>query len=162
MASDLNKCLFIGRLGQDPEVKYTGNGKAVANISIATSESWNDKKSGEKKKRTEWVRVVFFNRLAEIVGEYLRKGSHVYVEGRLQTRKWQDQNGQDRYTTEIVASDLQMLGGRGDAAGVGGNVGGSQQGFGGQPSSPSPSPQQGGQQQAPPVYGDDFDQDIPF
>jgi single-strand DNA-binding protein len=113
MARGINKVILIGHLGQDPEVKYMPSGSAVANVSIATTESWKDKNTGEKQDRTEWHRVVFFARLAEIVGEYLRKGSQVYVEGRLQTRKWQDKNGQDRYTTEIIASDMQMLGGKG-------------------------------------------------
>lgn len=117
MARGINKVILIGHLGQDPEVKYMPSGSAVANVSIATTESWKDKNTGEKQDRTEWHRVVFFARLAEIVGEYLRKGSQVYVEGRLQTRKWQDKNGQDRYTTEIIASEMQMLGGRGGGSG---------------------------------------------
>jgi single-strand DNA-binding protein len=113
MARGINKVILVGHLGQDPEVKYMPSGSAVANVSIATTESWKDKTTGEKQDRTEWHRVVFFARLAEIVGEYLRKGSQVYVEGRLQTRKWQDKNGQDRYSTEIIAAEMQMLGGRG-------------------------------------------------
>lgn len=113
MSRGINKVILIGHLGQDPEVKYMPSGSAVANVSIATTESWKDKNSGEKKDKTEWHRVIFFARLAEIVGEYLKKGSQVYVEGRLQTRKWQDKSGQDRYTTEIVASEMQMLGGKG-------------------------------------------------
>jgi single-strand DNA-binding protein len=116
MARGINKVILVGHLGQDPEVKYMPSGSAVANVSIATTESWKDKNSGEKQDRTVWHRVVFFARLAEIVGEYLRKGSQVYVEGRLQTRKWQDKSGQDRYTTEIVASEMQMLGGRGGSS----------------------------------------------
>jgi single-strand DNA-binding protein len=112
MAKGINRVTLIGNLGQDPEVKYTQEGKAIANISIATTDSWTDKQSGQKQEKTEWHRVVFFNRLAEIVGEYLRKGSQVYVEGALRTRKWQDQQGQDRHTTEIVASEMQMLGGK--------------------------------------------------
>jgi single-strand DNA-binding protein len=115
MARGINKVILVGHLGQDPEVNYMPSGSAVANVSIATTESWKDKNSGEKQDRTEWHRVVFFARLAEIVGEYLRKGSQVYVEGRLQTRKWQDKSGQDRYTTEIVASEMQMLGGKGES-----------------------------------------------
>jgi single-strand DNA-binding protein len=107
----INKVILVGNLGQDPEVKYMPNGNAVCNITVATSESWKDKNSGEMQERTEWHRVVFFRRLAEIAGEYLKKGSQVYLEGRLQTRKWQDQQGQDRYTTEIVADNMQMLGG---------------------------------------------------
>ncbi|MBT8113509.1 MAG: single-stranded DNA-binding protein, partial [Gammaproteobacteria bacterium] len=113
MARGVNKVILVGNLGQDPEIKYMPSGQAVCNISIATTESWNDKTSGEKVEKTEWHRVVFFRRLAEIAGEYLRKGSQVYVEGRLQTRKWQDQSGNDRYTTEIVANEMQMLGGKG-------------------------------------------------
>ncbi len=117
MARGVNKVILVGNLGRDPEVKYTASGSAVVNITVATSESWNDKQTGEKQERTEWHRVVFFRRLAEIAGEYLRKGSQVYLEGKLQTRKWQDQNGQDRYTTEIVANEMQMLGARGSDAG---------------------------------------------
>ena len=109
----VNKVILIGNLGQDPEVRYMPNGNAVTNVSIATSESWKDKNTGETQERTEWHRVVFFRRLAEIVGEYLKKGSKLYVEGRLQTRKWQDQSGQDRYTTEIIADQMQMLDSRG-------------------------------------------------
>lgn len=109
MARGVNKAILIGNLGKDPEVRYTPNGAAVANITMATSMTWKDKNTGEPQERTEWHRVVFFNRLAEVVGEYLRKGSKIYVEGRLQTRKWQDQQGQDRYTTEIVANEMQML-----------------------------------------------------
>ena len=113
MARGVNKVILVGNLGADPEVKYMPSGSAVANVSVATSESWKDRESGEPRERTEWHRVVFFDRLAEVVGEYLRKGSQVYVEGRLQTRKWQDRDGNDRYTTEIRADNMQMLGGRG-------------------------------------------------
>lgn len=113
MARGINKVILIGNLGRDPEVRYTTSGAAVANVTIATSESWKDKQTGEPQERTEWHRVVFFARLAEIVGEYLKKGSKVYVEGRLQTRKWQDQSGQDRYSTEVVANEMQMLDSRG-------------------------------------------------
>lgn len=109
MARGVNKVILIGNLGQDPEVRYTPNGNAIANVSIATSTSWRDKQTGEMQDRTEWHRIVFFNRLAEIVGEYLRKGSRVYVEGSLRTRKWQDKSGIDRFTTEIVANEMQML-----------------------------------------------------
>ena len=109
MARGVNKVILIGNLGNDPEVRYTPNGSAVATISLATSETWRDKQSGELQDRTEWHRVVFFNRLAEIVGEYLHKGSKVYVEGSLRTRKWQDKNGLDRYTTEIIANEMHML-----------------------------------------------------
>ena len=115
MARGINKVILIGNLGGDPEVRYMPNGGAVANLTLATSESWKDKQSGEQHDRTEWHRLVFFNRLAEIVGEFLRKGSKIYVEGRLQTRKWQDKNGQERYTTEIIVSEMQMLDGRGSS-----------------------------------------------
>ena len=112
MARGINKVILVGNLGQDPEVRYLPSGNAVTNISVATTESWKDKQTGQQQDRTEWHRVVFFNRLAEIAGEYLRKGSQIYLEGKLQTRKWQDQSGQDRYTTEIVGNEMQMLGGR--------------------------------------------------
>ena len=115
MARGLNKVMLIGNLGADPEMRYTGNGNAVGNVRLATAESWRDRESGEQQERTEWHRVIFFGRLAEIVGEYLRKGSQIYIEGRLQTRKWQDREGNDRYTTEIVASEMQMLGSRGSS-----------------------------------------------
>ncbi len=115
MARGVNKVILVGNLGRDPEVRYSPNGQAVANVTLATSESWKDKTSGEKQERTEWHRIVFFGRLAEIAGEYLKKGAQIYVEGRLQTRKWQDKDGHDRYTTEIVANDMQMLGSRGGA-----------------------------------------------
>lgn len=109
MARGINKVILVGNLGADPEVRYMPNGNAVATISVATTDSWKDKQTGEKQERTEWHRVVCFNRLGEIVSEYVRKGSKLYVEGSLRTRKWQDQQGQDRYTTEIVASEIQML-----------------------------------------------------
>ncbi|MCV6591110.1 MAG: single-stranded DNA-binding protein [Marinobacterium sp.] len=141
MARGVNKVILVGNLGGDPEVRYMPSGGAVTNITIATSESWKDKQTGQQNERTEWHRVVFFNRLAEIAGEYLRKGSQVYVEGSLRTRKWQDQSGQDRYTTEIVASEMQMLGSRG------GDAGGYQQGGYSQPQ------QQGGYQQQAPQQG---------
>lgn len=115
MSRGINKVILVGNLGNDPDTRYTAGGAAVANISLATTDSWKDKETGQQQDRTEWHRVVFFGRLAEIVGEYLRKGSQVYVEGRLQTRKWQDKTGNDRYSTEIVASEMQMLGGRGGA-----------------------------------------------
>ncbi len=115
MARGVNKVILVGNLGRDPEVRYSPNGQAVANVTLATSESWKDKTSGEKQERTEWHRIVFFGRLAEIAGEYLKKGAQIYVEGRLQTRKWQDKDGHERYTTEIVANDMQMLGSRGGA-----------------------------------------------
>ncbi len=164
MARGVNKVILVGNLGQDPEVRYTANGAAVANITVATSEQWTDKQSGQKQEKTEWHRVVLFGRLGEIAGEYLRKGSQVYLEGKLQTRKWQDQNGQDRYTTEIVANEMQMLGGRGTAGGGAADYG-SQDFGGGQPTAaaqgrgrPAPAPAQ-------PAGGsnfDDFDDDIPF
>jgi single-strand DNA-binding protein len=123
MARGINKAIIVGNLGRDPEVRYTANGSAVANVTVATSESWKDKQSGERQERTEWHRVVFFGRLAEIAEEYLKKGSQVYVEGSIRTQKWQDkESGQDRYTTEIVARDMQMLGSRGgDASGASDN-----------------------------------------
>lgn len=147
MARGVNKVILVGNLGGDPEVRYMPSGGAVTNVTIATSESWKDKQTGQQQERTEWHRVVFFNRLAEIAGEYLRKGSQIYIEGSLRTRKWQDNNGQDKYTTEIVASEMQMLGGRG------GNMDGGyqQQGGGYQQQQPQQqqAPQQGYQQQAP-------------
>jgi single-strand DNA-binding protein len=117
MARGINKVILIGNLGNDPEVRYMPSGGAVTTISLATSEAWKDKSTGENQERTEWHRVVFFNRLAEIAGEYLRKGSKVYVEGSLRTRKWQDKSGVDRYTTEIVGSEMQMLDGKGMGGG---------------------------------------------
>ena len=114
MARGVNKAIIVGNLGRDPEVRYTANGNAIANITVATTESWKDKQSGERQEKTEWHRVVFFGRLAEIAEEYLKKGSQVYIEGSIRTQKWQDkESGQDRYTTEIVARDMQMLGSRG-------------------------------------------------
>lgn len=129
MARGINKVILVGNLGQDPETRAMPSGKSVTNIRIATSDSWRDKATGEMKESTEWHTVVFFDRLAEIAAEYLRKGSQVYVEGKLRTRKWQDKTtGADRYSTEIVANEMQMMGGRGGAAGGGGGGGG---GFGG-------------------------------
>jgi single-strand DNA-binding protein len=119
MARGINKVILVGNLGQDPETRAMPSGKAVTNVRIATTDSWRDKQSGEQKEQTEWHTVVFFDRLAEIAAEYLRKGSQVYVEGRLRTRKWQDKSGNDRYTTEIVANEMQMLGGRGGGSGGG-------------------------------------------
>ena len=126
----VNKVILVGNCGQDPEMKYLPSGSAVTNISIATSETWKDKQSGQQQERTEWHRVVFYNRLAEIVGEYVRKGSKIYIEGRLQTRKWQDQQGNDRYSTEIVANEMQMLDSRGEGQ-SGGFAGGSSAVMGG-------------------------------
>ncbi len=116
MARGINKVILIGNLGNDPDIRYTASGSAVANISLATAESWRDKATGEQQERTEWHKIVFFGRLAEIVGEYLKKGSQIYIEGRLQTRKWEDKEGKDRWTTEIVANEMQMLGRRGDSS----------------------------------------------
>lgn len=145
----VNRVIIVGSLGKDPEVRYGANGNAVANISIATNEQWTDKQSGQKQERTEWHRVVLFNRLGEIAGEYLKKGSQVYIEGKLQTRKWQDQNGQDRYTTEIVANEMQMLG-----SGGGGSAGKSTDDNGASSNGTHPASSSGG--------FDDFDDDIPF
>ena len=155
MARGVNKVILVGNLGKDPEMKYSASGAAIANLTIATSDSWNDKQTGEKVEKTEWHRVVAFQRLAEIMGEYLKKGSQVYIEGRLQTRKWQDQNGQDRYTTEVVANDMQMLGGRGGDAG-----GQAQQGGGG--GFRNNPPQQQSSQAQPSSNNDFADDDIPF
>ena len=160
----VNKVILVGNLGKDPETNYLPSGSAVTNITIATSESWKDKQSGEMQERTEWHRVVFFNRLAEIAAEYLCKGRQVYVEGSLRTRKWQDKSGQDRYTTEIVASEMQMIGGRGEGGGApsgGQSYGGGQQQGGGQQNYGNNRPQQS----APPPMADmgiDPDDDIPF
>jgi single-strand DNA-binding protein len=118
MARGINKVILIGNLGKDPETRYLPSGGAVTNVTLATSESWQDKTSGEKKEKTEWHNVVFFNKLGEIAGQYLKKGSKVYVEGSLRTRKWQDKEGQDRYTTEIVANEMQMLDGRPGGSGA--------------------------------------------
>ncbi|BCP56220.1 hypothetical protein K32_48370 [Kaistia sp. 32K] len=151
--SSLNQVNLIGRLGQDPEVKYLPNGDAVCNVSLATSERWKDKQSGEQKEKTEWHRVVLFGKVAEIAGQYLRKGTLVYFQGKLETRKWQDQSGVDRYTTEIRASEMKMLGSKDDAGGRDGNNAGQQQ-----------RPQQQQQRQAPQQQQaqDSYDQDIPF
>ena len=155
MAS-VNKVILVGNLGADPESRYMPNGDAVCNIRIATTESWKDKASGEKKELTEWHRVVFYRKLAEIAGQYLKKGSAVYIEGRIRTRKWQDKDGQDRYSTDIEATEMQMLGrreGQGDAPreGGGGHGGGSSAGGGNSPRKPASS-------NAPA----DFEDDIPF
>ncbi|HDL7917546.1 single-stranded DNA-binding protein [Yersinia enterocolitica] len=161
----VNRVILIGNLGQDPEIRYLPNGGAVANLSLGVSEQWKDKATGEKKQKTEWCRVVLFGKLAEVAGEYLRKGSQVYIEGALQTRKWQDQSGQDRYTTEVVVNvggTMQMLGSKqGDSQGT--------QSQERQQSGPQQNQQQWGQQHAqgqmqsrpeePPM---DFDDDIPF
>ena len=159
MARGVNKVILLGNLGADPETRYTASGSAVTNIRIATTESWRDKQSGETQERTEWHRVVFFSRLAEIAAEYLRKGRQVYIEGQIRTRKWQGQDGQDRYTTEIVASDMQMIGGRGE--GGGGTA---------QPRERESAPEaarRDDESASPPAApksgpSDDFDDDIPF
>lgn len=143
MARGINKVIIVGSLGNDPEVRYGNNGNAITNISVATSESWKDKNTGENVEKTEWHRIVLFNRLGEIAGEYLKKASKVYIEGKLQTRKWQDQNGQDRYTTEIVANEMQMLD--------------SQQSGSSAPQQQAPQGQMQPQGQQP-----DFPDDIPF
>lgn len=177
----VNKVILVGNLGNDPEVRYMPNGNAVANLSLATSESWKDQQ-GQMQERTEWHRLTMYRRLAEVAGEYLRKGSQIYVEGKLQTRKWQDQQGQDRYTTEVIVDQMQMLGGRMDGANQGGqgnygnNAGGGyqnrpqqsnqnnqgNQGYGQQsPQQNSGSPSnQGKPPMAEPDF--DFDDDIPF
>ncbi|MTD28993.1 single-stranded DNA-binding protein SSB1 [Erwinia sorbitola] len=179
----VNKVILVGNLGQDPEVRYMPNGGAVANMTLATSESWRDKQTGETKEKTEWHRVVLFGKLAEVAGEYLRKGSQVYIEGALQTRKWTDQAGVEKYTTEVVVNvggTMQMLGGRAQGAGApaGGGQGGNNNGWG-QPQQPQQQPQgsnqfSGGAQQSRPQQPQqnnapanneppmDFDDDIPF
>lgn len=184
MNRGINKVILVGNLGNDPEVRYMPNGNAVANLSLATSESWKDQQ-GQVQERTEWHRLTMYRRLAEIAGEYLKKGSQIYVEGKLQTRKWQDQQGQDRYTTEIIVDQMQMLGGRdGGQGGQGGgyqqrpqggqqgggygggnqNYGGGNQGGGYQQPPQQQRPQGGQNQQKPPMAEPDFDfdDDIPF
>lgn len=163
MARGINKVILVGNLGNDPETRYTPSGAAVTTISVATSESWTDKQSGQKQERTEWHRVKFFGRLAEIAGEYLRKGSQVYIEGSIRTDKYTDKQGIERYATDIIANEMQMLGGRGDGAGGGGQrSGGGERG--------APRGQGGGQgdraparqDQAAPMANDFPDDDIPF
>jgi len=168
MAS-VNKVILVGNLGRDPEVRYSPDGSAICNISIATTSQWKDKQSGERREETEWHRVVFYNRLAEIAGEYLRKGRSVYIEGRLKTRKWQDkETGQDRYSTDVVADQMQMLGGRDDSGGV-------DNGFSGEQTHSQqrqqPTSRQGGRpaqerpaapRAAPATSLADMDDDIPF
>ena len=158
MARGINKVILVGNLGADPETRYMPSGGAVTNIRLATSDSWKDEQSGEQQERTEWHRVVFFNRLAEVAAEYLRKGSQVYVEGRIRTNKWQGQDGQDRYTTEIVANEMQMLGSRG------GGGGGFQSGGGSSDSGAAGSSRESSPAAAVGSSGgvDDFDDDIPF
>jgi single-strand DNA-binding protein len=157
----LNKVMLIGRLGADPEVRYMPSGGAVTTLSLATSRRWKDRQTGERREETEWHRVVLFNRLAEIAGEYLKKGSQAYIEGHIRTRKWQGQDGQDRYTTEIVADSMNMLDSR---SGGTSDFGGEQGGYA-KPAGPSqqPAPQHGGGSMPPPPPNyDDFDDDIPF
>ncbi len=164
MAS-INKVILIGNLGRDPEVRYTPNGAAICNVSLATTRNWKDKNSGEKVEETEWHRVVFYDRLAEIAGEYLKKGRPVYVEGRLKTRKWTDKDGAEKYTTEIIASEMQLLGGR---EGMGGP--GSEEGGGGGYSRPAPAARPAAPSARPAAPApskassgfDDMDDDIPF
>jgi single-strand DNA-binding protein len=156
MARGINKVILVGNLGKDPEIRYTPSGAAVANITLATSESWKDKQTGEQQERTEWHRVVFFGRLAEIVGEYLKKGAQIYVEGKIKTDKYQDkETGQDRYSTNIVGNEMQMLGGRGS----GSSMSGSDMNF--DQSQPA-AKASGGSPAAPVGITDDFDDDIPF
>jgi single-strand DNA-binding protein len=173
MARGLNKVMLIGNLGADPEVRYGASGSAITNVRLATAESWRDKETGDQQERTEWHRVVFFGRLAEIAAEYLKKGSQVYVEGNIRTRKWTDKEGQEKYTTEIVANEMQMLGGRGGMGGGGASPGFDEGGAGaggGGGGAPRGGPRGGGarsggggggrDQGGPPP--DDFDDDIPF
>jgi single-strand DNA-binding protein len=166
MARGINKVILVGNLGKDPETRYMPNGKAVTNFTIATSESWKDKQTGEQREQTEWHNIVMYDRLAEIAAEYLKKGSQVYVEGKLRTRKWQDKEGRDRYTTEINANEMQMLGGRSGGGGGGGGMGGGGGGdYGGESRGSSRPAQPGGGRGAPAQGGGDetpFDDDIPF
>lgn len=174
MARGVNKVILIGNLGADPETRFMPSGGAVTNVRLATSETWKDRQTGQMQERTEWHRVVFFNKLGEIAGEYLKKGSKVYIEGSIRTRKWQGQDGQDRYTTEIVANEMQMLDGRGEG---GGGFGGDRQGGGArqqqggydqggddynQGGGQSGGGQGGGQSGGFGGPADDFDDDIPF
>ncbi len=178
MAS-VNKVILIGNLGRDPEVRYSPDGAAIANLSVATTSSWKDKATGERKDETEWHRVVFYGRTAEVAGEYLKKGKPVYIEGRLKTRKWTDKEGQDKYTTEIVGDSMQMLGSReggggggddGETMGGGASSGGGDRGgysggggrSGGAAPARSPAPSGGGAAKKPAANFDDMDDDIPF
>mgnify|MGYP000846405794 CR=1 FL=1 len=153
----INKVILIGNLGADPETRYMPSGGAVTNVRLATSEPWKDKNTGQQQERTEWHRVVFFNRLGEIAGEYLRKGSKIYVEGSLRTRKWQGQDGQDRYSTEIVGNEMQMLDTRGGGMGGGGDFD-----RGGRPADTGGSRGGSDRNDMPPMADDGFDDDIPF
>ena len=151
MARGINKAIILGTLGKDPDVKYTAGGSAIVNVSVATNEAWKDKNTGENVEKTEWHRIVVFGKLAEICAQYLKKGSQVYFEGKIQTRKWQGQDGQDKYTTEIVANEMQMLGGRSDSSG------------GTSDFKPQAKPAQSSSQfEAPPAAADDGFDDIPF
>ena len=152
MARGVNKVILVGNLGADPETRYTAGGSAVSNVRLATTDAWKDKQSGEQQERTEWHRVVFWGRLAEIAAEYLRKGSQIYVEGRIQTRKWQDKDGQDRWSTEIVGNEMQMLGGRGGGQSAPPDFDGGQ--------SEDSGASRGSAKKAAAV--EDFDDDIPF
>lgn len=154
MARGINKVILIGNLGKDPETRYMPSGGAVTNVTVATSESWKDKNTGQQQERTEWHRVVGFNRLGEIMGEYLKKGSKVYIEGSLRTRKWQGQDGQDRYTTEIVASEMQMLDSRGGGSASFDSAPAPQRSAPSQSQASAPAPA--------PMPDNDFDDDIPF
>lgn len=165
MARGINKVILVGNLGADPETRYTGSGGAVTNIRLATSETWKDKQTGENQERTEWHRVVLFGRLGEIAGEYLRKGRQVYIEGSLRTNKYTDKEGIERYTTDIVASEMQMLGGGGAGEGGGGSGGyggGGRGGYGGQERDRGPARQPSAPPPAPPMADDLGDDDIPF
>jgi single-strand DNA-binding protein len=153
MARGINKVILVGNLGQDPQTRAMPSGKSVVNLRIATTDQWRDKQTGENKENTEWHTVVMFDRLAEIAAEYLRKGSQVYIEGKLRTRKWQDKEGNDRYSTEVVANEMQMLGGRGGGSGGGG-------GYEREPASRPAQASPGGGSSG--GGRDDFDDDIPF
>lgn len=174
MAS-VNKVILIGNLGRDPEVRYTPSGSAVCNVGIATTRNWKNKDSGERQEETEWHRVVFFDRLAEIAGEYLKKGRPVYVEGRLRTRKWTDKDGVEKYTTEIYAEQMQLLGAREGSGGGGGGGGGDDQNYGEPEAARAEAPRRSAPPQRPPASApaqktakksstgfDDMDDDIPF
>jgi single-strand DNA-binding protein len=167
MARGVNKVILIGNCGADPDVKSTSNGSTITNISVATSESWKDRNTGQQQERTEWHKVVFFNRLAEIAGEYLRKGSKVYIEGSLRTRDWQDQNGQKRYSTEVIANEMQMLDSRGgggmgaDAGAMGGGMAAGGMGGGAAAGGMAAAAPQSSSAPAEASFGD-IDDDIPF
>jgi single-strand DNA-binding protein len=165
MARGVNKVILIGNLGADPETRAMPSGTTVANLRVATSESWRDKQTGEQQERTEWHRVAFFGRLAEVAGEYLRKGSQVYIEGSLRTRKWQDKQGNERYSTEIIGNDLQMLGARGGAGGsaASGDPAGRSGGAGATGGGSAPySEESGGSSSGGGGRSEEFDDDIPF